>query len=643
MKRIITLLLSLIVVLSSMSMLGCNKGSSGGGGSSSTGKADTDVTFEYTDIDLVKDGATQYNIVIPQNAGKFVKFAAEELQKIFAMATNITLQIVTENSAMTTEGYHLSLGDTVLRREAGTPLPIVGAPSNFFVLQGQTSAPGKEGAFIIERKNNTLIMLGVDDYGTTFAAYEFMEKQFGYKFYAADEIYIDSVMNEKLIDMNWQYTPFVQRAHLTDRMGTEESSLRYGTIRRENSLYSPHSWLTVLPYKVYGASVESGGLGHSNWYGAGGKALCISNAEMAKEFAKRAVELFDETGYASLLCGQEDDWAKCSCENCTASDAINTAAGTNVIFVNRVANEIDRILAEQGRPDFRYRLQMLSYYQYEAPPVKLVGGKYEPLNENVVFHPNVGVVYCSFAAGDASAPLSGTDNETTRSQIEGWLACRPECIEHYCYRGYFPVYNLAFPHYWSNIKDWIVTNASYGMEQIWWSVPVQSQFEAMLVYLTTQIQYDPTQNVNDLIDEFIEVFYKDAAPYVKQFFEEITGYMYYKKSINPGFNLPCLTSTASHLFSAQTWKEEMLTNWVKLFEQAQEAVANSDVDKTTKELLEIRVDDESLWPRYWLVNLYGKVSLTASEYTKQRAEVLADALRAGYTEDGVGSAARFPE
>ena len=86
----------------------------------------------------------------------------------------------------------------------------------------------------------------------------------------------------------------------------------------------------------------------------------------------------------------------------------------------------------------------------------------------------------------------------------------------------------------------------------------------------------------------------------------------------------------------------MLTNWVKLFEQAQEAVANSDLDKTTKELLEIRIDDESLWPRYWLVNLYGKASLTSQEYTKQRAEVLADALRAGYTEGGVAGN-RFPE
>ena len=206
----------------------------------------------------------------------------------------------------------------------------------------------------------------------------------------------------------------------------------------------------------------------------------------------------------------------------------------------------------------------------------------------------------------------------------------------YIYRGYFPLYNLAFPFDWDNLKNWIVEAKAFGSAYNVWSVPAQSQFEPMRAYLHGQLCYDPTQNVNDLIDEFMEVYYKDAAPIVQQFFEEITSYMYMKNAQNPSFNLPTLSSGAGHLLdSPDIWTEEMLADWVDLFDSAYEAVEKADISETQRDVLEVRVDDESLWPRYWLIKYYGTKHFTSDVYAIKRQEVLNDAYRAGYVEGGI--------
>lgn len=621
-----------MLLCSSLSAFGCG-GNNGGSEKLPAVKAATDVTFKETDIDLVKDGATPYSIVVPQSAPSMVTFAASELKNLFLKSTGISLNIVTENSEMTTEGYYFSLGNTILQQESGINPPSTGKRNPFFIFQTDEPPLGEEGAFAIERKDNTLIMVGIDDFGTVFAVYEFLEKQLGYEYYAADEIVIDNVKEAKLLDFKWSYTPYAMRNHVTDLMSSYEAGLRYRMIKRENELYYPHSWLTVIPFSVYGKD-------HPEWFGAGGQALCLSNEEMAKEFAKNVLEKFDAYGYATMCIGQEDSWAKCGCPACQVNDEKYKPSGTNVRFCNRVAEEVDRLLTEQGRPDFRYRLTMLAYYQYEAPPVVKVGNEWALIDESVKFHDNVGVNLCLFGAADAAAPLTGPGSEINKGaleQIEGWLACDPVALQLYIYRGYFPVYNLAFPFDWSNLKNWIIEAKEHGSISNTWSIWSQSQYEAMRAYVQGQICYDPTQNVEQLMAEFIDVYYKDAAPQLQEFFDEITGYMYMQHAKDPsGFHLPTLSTGAGPLLdNASYWPDNMLKDWLELFDEAYAVLEASDMEKAQKDILKTRIDNESLWPRYWYLRHYGKTHLSTEEYEKQREQVLNDAYRAGYVEAGV--------
>ena len=147
------------------------------------------------------------------------------------------------------------------------------------------------------------------------------------------------------------------------------------------------------------------------------------------------------------------------------------------------------------------------------------------------------------------------------------------------------------------------------------------------------------------LEEFINVYYKDAAPEVQQFFDEITSYCYMMNERDPGsFNMPTLSSGAGHLLEKKAnWPEAMLVDWVELFEQAYAKIMDSEqLTADQKVVLEIRIDNESIWPRYWLLKYYGKSHYTDEEYAILREEVLRDAYRAGYVEAGIGGN-RLPE
>ena len=593
----------------------------------------SNAAFASTDIDLVKDGKTNYSIVIPEDAGKYVIFAAEELRDLFKRSTGIKLDIVTENASMNTSGYYLSLGETILQKQTGVEAPTTGVLNPFFVYQSDVQVMGEEGAFAIQRVNNTVIMVGIDDYGTVFAVYEFLEKQLGYRYYAASEIVIDKVSNEKLIDINWSYAPFAMRNRATDLMSsTTEAALRYRMIPNDVEMFSYHTWVHVLEPEVYAAE-------HPEWFNELQNAICLTNDEVVKEYAKQVLINFDKTGYCTHISGMSDQWSShCQCANCVASDNIYTSSGTHVIFVNKVCNEIDRLLAEQGRPNFRYRINVLAYYMFEYPPVNEVNGSLVPISQDVMFHDNAGVMICLFRWTDASEPLTGsTINQKAVKEIEGWLACNPDVIETYVYRGYFPLYNLAFPFDWSNLKNWIVELKNYGSIYNTWSVPAQSQFEELRAFVHGQLCYDPTQNMNDLIDEFVEHYYKDAGPEVQQFFEEITSYMYMEHSKNPNFDLPTTSGDASHLINDKSyWSEHMLSDWNDLFEDAYESIENSDtLTKDEKLVIKDRIEQQALWPRYWFFKYYGDLYFIGDSYDKELKEILDLAYKYGYTTDGV--------
>lgn len=617
MKKILIILLSIVFVISSFSMIGCSKDDS----SNDENQSITGGTFEESETSLVANGSSKYSIVIPQNAEYFEEFAANELKDIFAMSTGVSLDIIRDSANMTLDGYYYSVGNTTLKEKAGTTVSIT----------------NKEFAYKIERKENTLILCGVDAYGTTFATYEYLEKQFGYKYFAADEIYVDEVTNANLLDMNFEYAPYLPRQRVSAAMSTPESSARLYSVKPNFSLYWPHSHFAIAPPKTYQKE-------HPDWYdvktptGTAG-ALCLTNTELQTQMAINLIaELDAREEYNSVLIGQEDSWARCKCPTCNASNEKYTMSGTNVVFINNIAKEMKRIYTEQGRPNQEFELVLLAYYQNELPPVeKNANGDWIPVHKDVMLDEHVAVQICLLYS-DASAEFEAPKNAQTVKDFQGWIALGAKAVESYIYRGYFVMQQMMFYNDWGYMQDWIKGLGKYGTRQGTFDSVKPYTFFDLRAYVMTQLCYDVTQDVNVLIKEFIEHYYKDAAPYVQAYFDGITTHMNMRKeyynSINGDFGMYCLVSQHTNLYKTENWPELALRQWADLLEQGKQAINDGDYTEKEKEVLLARVGEVALNPNYWLLKFYGS-NFTSEEYNRRKEEVLTEAYQVGYSSDQV--------
>ena len=97
MKKLFLCLLAIVLGAGAF-LTGCSDGNTGG---QSERKYDTVHRLDSTvgTHDLVKDGATDYRIVIPASATSWQTTAAAELTTFFKQATGITLETITDDPA----------------------------------------------------------------------------------------------------------------------------------------------------------------------------------------------------------------------------------------------------------------------------------------------------------------------------------------------------------------------------------------------------------------------------------------------------------------------------------------------------------------------------------------------------------------
>ena len=116
---------------------------------------------------LYGDGATDYRILIPQNATEAEAYAAQELTAIFALA-GVTIETVTDAGLTANpNAKFIAIGNTVYFKALGMEL----LPREF-----------KFDGFIIETRGSTHIIKGVGETGTGFGTYGFAEYAMGWRY-----------------------------------------------------------------------------------------------------------------------------------------------------------------------------------------------------------------------------------------------------------------------------------------------------------------------------------------------------------------------------------------------------------------------------------------------------------------------------
>ena len=121
MKKLFCIVISLIFTVTFLTSCG-SKNATNISGDRETADGTHDLTAPEVSGDdyFIKDGRSEYVLVIPSNASNELLIAVEEFNSLIAKATNLTFGFVRDNTVTYNENSkYISLGDTTLVEQAG--------------------------------------------------------------------------------------------------------------------------------------------------------------------------------------------------------------------------------------------------------------------------------------------------------------------------------------------------------------------------------------------------------------------------------------------------------------------------------------------------------------------------------------------
>lgn len=528
-------------------------------------------TNEY----IVKNGKSDYKLLLPSEATEYEKEAADLIQEYIYASLNVTLPIVYDNEANALKGKIISLGDTELMRSSGISVDV--------------DSYGTSG-FKIVTKNDNVYISGARNalrQGTYYGAQEFLKHTIGFEAYSFDCIDYEVLGELKLYDFDVTEIPdFDSR-----RVGyyNLQNDKKWARLLRNEILSEArlswsggsHNHLQILPPSEYYAE-------HPDWFwfaseedeatlnvGHGG--LCLSNEEMIEEFINVLTEAFETNPDKNFVhLGQMDTTETCPCDNCRARQAqYNTnAAGLAVMFTNAVARGVQERISQKS-PDRKLTFQLFAYNGTLAPPAKLENGVYVADCPEVMLDDNV-IVQFTPAHRNENVQLENTsENKKFWGYLQGWQAVSKQ-ISVWAYDINFKAMNLKYQN-WVCLIDDMITYSNMGVRSMYLqgsvSQPVASMIE-MRCYVESKLMWNLSLDYEELVKDFIEHYYGPAAEYVAEYYDVMTSYFEHLSD-----ELGVTGSLYQNLYEERYWSFAYVDSVRRIYENAFKSIENIDDDK----------------------------------------------------------------
>lgn len=504
-------------------------------------------TITEKEGDLYRNGATDYTILIPKNATEAEQFAARELTEIMGMAG---VSISTETDLRKTadpQAHYIALGNTVYFRSLGLKM---------------TQKEYKFDGFIIETVGNTHVIKGVNDTGTCFGVYGFAEYAMGFVHYAKDEKTINTVAPQKEFHIK-DIPAFFGRnafsfytAHIPDngfRLRVNGDCCKnvrmpcHGEATPWSSLNDQSYALQIMDFRLYREA-------HPDWYYVNPEnfdapkpkchpQICFSKGlyddEFFSLFMKNLLEnyIIPEKGKMFFMLGMSDTHDFCNCPTCNREVAQYTQSGLSMRFVNKVADAVEAWRRKNAPEREIYLISFAYHTTFDAPVVK-EGDGFRPIDESVIARDNVIIRYAPIRANYLYPLMDEEHNKESRDSILGWHTI----AKHLCvwdYRQDFHAQTFPFP-----CLPVAQANHDAYMELGMMDIFNQAQhfctgspFAEMDDFARSRMLWNGKEDYVELCEEFRKVFYKEAEPYVTEYYQALQDY--YPVLESRGYNGLC--------------------------------------------------------------------------------------------------------
>ena len=508
----------LLVVVSCFSVCGCTQAPS-----SSGYKPKEELTFEKTGSYLFKDGQSEYQILIPEVTDWYSDFASKELQFGIKEATGYTMPI----TSIYNEGNkYLSVAETALYLE------------NKEQIDGQGHKFNE--ARITTIGNNVFFTGDTTEYAC-YAAYDFMEFTFGFKWYHFEQFVVDKSNEIPVYKINNSNIPsaefrwFFQYDFITaQNPNAQQNATRLRTWALNESHYGifGHNATWVLKKENYTTEQREAWFSiphtHSQDPDHNKGQLCMTNEDLLAEYIKQVKIIIEKENFSkSMFCQfMNDEFHSCMCSNCVAlseemygrADDPNNRAALEIRFTNKVSQAINEWL-EEVRPGKRINFITEAYAYNRKAPVKLdENGNYVPVHPDAV---PIETVYISLVPGGTHEIAMSNPKNSGYENMNQWMSLTKNNV-YYSYG--VPYYNNVYPmpdlNYLGQDLKLAADQCSGYMEEAH-SASRYGQMQPLRQYVTSQMLWDSSKNFDELAFEFIDVFYAPVAQEFKDYYVQL--------------------------------------------------------------------------------------------------------------------------
>ena len=565
---------------------------------------------------LVSNGKTDYVILVPQKTDTFIDFAVKTLNDVIQKSTGATFEVVTDAKGK----KFISLGKTDALKKFNPAITY-----------------GKDGFSAIENDGN-LYLFGEGLYGAIWGVYALLENKVGYRYFTPDEIKIDKVDEIDITGFNVTYTPSLPNR--CSGFGLAKYDLEYATGLKAYAWYGQrldgkyfwgswaHNFVQVFinPKKYY--------KDHPDWFIQWQRyyesdpekmqprrmQLCLSNMELRDEFFKNVIEEIKNNEHAThFLLGHEDNDEFCTCPNCMKYIEKIGRSGLHMHFINDIARRVEKWRQEKC-PEREILIGGFAYSLENTfrAPVKIVDGKYVPIDPCVVAEPNVFIMFAPITAPDHARAITDELNKSLLGIIDKWRSICNKFSLWYYYGSFRRKHEFVDGIY--RFKGEIEYYKEMGCESFYVecpSIPGAIAFQAMTLWVLTQQEWDNTLDTDELIKEFMDNYYKEASPYVSEYFyytmnhfakvRERTEYFTGKK-----FHYGMSTTDTIPLFF---WDLNTLYDMSKLLDKAVDAIKSAGYDKDMEDKLLYRIETERMVILHAILQYFNPET---SEYDEKR-------------------------
>lgn len=451
-------------------------------------------------MELAKNGQSEFAILLPRQADHIMTSAAHELADYMKESTGATLPVIREEDRNTHSG-------------------------KWFLLEQKVDDPKvplePQGFLISTEGNDTVIIRSRSSHGVLYGVYAFLEKGLGCRWFAPDETKVPKHPVLTMPDICGSEAPFFgyrdiyARDVFNDRLWAQRIRINPGCPPNSNGPgthlfnylpgYSVHTFNKLVPPDKYFKE-------HPEYYGLGAdgkrnpQLLCLSNPavfETALQTLNKDLEQYPKDKWIISI-SQNDCGGWCQCDECRRIiDQEEGGIPTGLLM--RFLNSFDEAL--KGRDII---IHSLAYADSDIPPTKT-----RPNKDVIIQLCPIGICY-----GHAPGQCEHKANTEFNSNLKGWSAIHRN-LWIWSYHINFAHILQPFPNihtlgvYVRQFADNHVTGVFAQCD----AMSPSASLSKLKHYILAKLLWNPYQDENMLIREFVNNYYKSAAPVIMEYLE----------------------------------------------------------------------------------------------------------------------------